>query len=407
MKSQIFLIGFLVLLSATTAAPTAERSARKEPDASAVKPTGQQERNRRQNWRGKQRNIVEPTPSERRFLNITLADVERRTIKSTVEANGIFAAIPSHVAKIGPVISGRASEVLVDLGDWVEAGQPMAKLVSVQIGDAVSAFYKAVAELELAKIEFERYEMLISQDIGARKDLLTAEANYKIAQAGLNACEKALHALGFTEQNVDEIKNTHIVNAELLLRAPIAGRVVDRNVTVGERIGEDSTLFVIMDLRRLYVDAEIYERDISRVRRDQPTEIAAISLPEKIVSGKVILVEDIVDPETRTIKVRTEIDNVDGSFKVGMFAHVKIFTGSGGSVLCTPSEAVLEENGFCFVFVPHNGDFKLVPVVTGSRDGAYVEIVEGLSEGEKVVVGGNYGLYTILRQSTQAGGTSR
>lgn len=343
--------------------------------------------------------LVSLTPEEKRFLKISCMAVQQKVINDNVEANGVFTALPDKVAKVGPVISGRVSELLVGLGDWVDAGQPLAKLVSVDIGQAVSDYYKSVAELELAKINYERYERLIQQNIGARKDLLTAEADFKIAQTNLNAAEKTLHAFGFTEEDLEEIKSAHVINAELLLRAPISGRIVERNVTVGERVGEDSTLFTIMDLHRLFADAQIYERDICKLRIGQKTEITVNALPGRIFTGEVIYIGQRIDPETRTLAVRTAIENPKEELKEGMFARVKIFTGSNGMVLCVPIGAVLEDRGQSFVFVSNGDAFRLVDVSTGSRDDAWVQIEGGIVEGDQVVVSGNYGLYSKFKQA--------
>ena len=349
--------------------------------------------------------IVRPTQAERNYLQITLERAQMLSISSSVEANGVISAMPDRVAKVGPVISGRISEVLVSLGDWVEAGQPMAKLVSVEIGSAVSEYYKAVAELELAQVEYDRYERLISQEIGARKDLIAAEATLKIAQAGLNASEKTLHALGFTEEDITDIKNSHVVNVELMIRAPIAGSVVERNVTVGERVGEDSTLFLLMDLRRLNVDAQLYERDINLVSKGQKTEISVNALPGLTHEGSVIFVGQTLDPETRTLLVRTAIDNPNGALRTGMFARVKIITGSDKPVLCVPQAAVLEDRGESFIFIPDGDSYKMIQVTTGCRDADWVEIADGLSEGDEVVVGGSYGLYSMYKQGSVQTGT--
>jgi cobalt-zinc-cadmium efflux system membrane fusion protein len=289
---------------------------------------------------------------------------------------------------------------MVSLGDWVEAGEPMAKLVSVEIGQAVSDYYKSVAECELAKVNYERYQRLISQNIGARKDLIAAEAEFKIAEANLNACEKALHALGFTEEDVLTIKETHTINAELLIRAPISGSVVERDVTVGEQAGEDSTLFTVMDLRRLYVDAQIYEQDIGRVSLGRRTETTVNAVPGRRLEGTVVYIGQKIDEATRTLALRTEIENPGGALKAGMFARVKIFAGNDGPILCIPARAILEEKGKSFVFVPDGDAYRLVPVTVGVGDGLWIEIREGLNEGDQVVTDGNYGLYSMLKQSS-------
>jgi len=184
------------------------------------------------------------------------------------------------------------------------------------------------------------------------------------------------------------------------LRAPIPGSVVERDVTIGERVSEDSTLFTIMDLRRLYVDAQLYERDIARVKKGQRTEVTVSALPDMRFEGSVVYIGQTIDPSTRTLMVRTLIDNPRGELRIGMFARVKIFTGNGKTALCVPLDSVLEEQGESFVFVPAGDSYRLVAVKTGARDGHWVEIIGGLAEGDVVVAKGSYGLYSMLRQSS-------
>jgi len=344
--------------------------------------------------------FVNLDPEQGRYLDIETATAARHTISTAVEATGTLSPCPDLVARVGPVISGRVSEVLARLGDRVSAGQPLAKLVSVEIGDAVSTYYKAVAELELARINFERYERLISRDIGARKDLLTAEADFKIAEAGCNAAEKTLHAFGFTEADVEQIEATHQINAELLLRSPIDGTVVERNATVGERVGDDSTLFTVMDLGRMFVDAQVFERDVAGLQRGQRIEVSVNALPGRTFDGELIHVSQRIDPETRTLAVRTALANPDGTLKVGMYATVRIFTGTDEPVLCVPAAAVIEDGGESWVFVPDGDGYSLVPVSTGAGDGELVQITAGLDEGQAVVTTGSYGLYASLRQGS-------
>jgi len=344
--------------------------------------------------------LVTIAAEQQAYLEVATAPATRHELGSGVEAGGLLAPRPDRVAKVGPVISGRVSEVLVKLGDRVRAGQPLAKLVSVEIGEAVSEYYKARAEEELARINHERYERLISRDIGARKDLLAAEADHKIAQASRNAAEKTLHAFGFTEADVALIEETHTINAELLLRSPIGGRVVERNATVGERVGDDTTLFTVMDLGRLYVDAQVFERDVARLRKGQRTEVTVSALSGSVFNGEVIHISQQIDPDTRTLAVRTAIDNPGETLKVGMFATVRIFTGQEAPALSVPAAAVIEDHGESFVFVPEGEGYRLTPVQTGFQDETLVEITGGIVEGQDIVVKGSYGLYATLKQAS-------
>ena len=341
---------------------------------------------------------VELSAQERNLMDIAFQPAVRGALSETIIRDGKVSPHQDRVAKVGPVIPGRVKEILVKLGDWVEEGRPMAKLVSSEVGQALSDYYKSIQELELAQANLDRYRRLIEQDIGARKDLLAAEAEQKIALASVNASEKTLHALGFTEDDVTEIRETHKINAELLLRAPIAGEVVERLVTIGERVGEDATLFTIMDLRKVYVDAQIYERDVHRVQKGQRVEVSVGALPGRVFNGSVSYISPLLDPESRTLTVRTEIANPEKILKQGMLAVVKISTGSNGDTLCIPADAVVEEAGSSYVFTTQGENFRLIPVTIGETDQDYTEIVEGLEEGDEVVTKGTYELYSKFKR---------
>ncbi len=343
-------------------------------------------------------NTVALTAQERSYLDLTLCPVGRGTIEGMITRDGIISVHQDKVARVGPVIPGRVSEMIVGMGDWVEAGQPMARLMSAEVGRALSDFYTAMAELELARVNHERYQRLISQEIGARRDLLAAEAALEIARANVSAAESALHALGFTGEDIGELRATQRTSSEFILRAPIAGRVVERNVTIGERVGEDSTLFTIMDLRSVYIDAQVFEEDIHRVRLDQRVEVSLAALPGRRFEGSVIYLSQRLNPETRTLIVRAEIANPAEELREGLFARVHIFVGSDDQTLCVPTEALVEDRGMSYVFVPSGDGFRVVRVTTGERNSNWTEILEGLREGNQVVTEGNYELYSKFRR---------
>jgi cobalt-zinc-cadmium efflux system membrane fusion protein len=376
--------------------------------SSAEASVQQQQRKRtRNNARLRTQLLPALSSRERANIDIQLAEVKRQSIRRSIAANGVLRVPPDKVASIGPVVSGRISEVLASLGDWVDKGQAVAKLVSVEISDAVSEYYKAVEELELARLEYERYQRLISQDIGAKKDLYQAETAYKIAQTNLNAAEKSLHALGFTEENVTQFKETHTINAELAIRSPIQGRITERDITVGQRVSDESNLFVVMDIRKLNVDAQVYERDISSLQIGQDTLVKVNSLTGVQISSKLTYIGQSIDESTRTLTIRAVINNTNERLKVGMFCNVTVFTGSEEPMLCVPISAVLEDKNSSYVFIERNGEYELREVITGCSDGSLVEIVDGLSEGDQAVIAGNYTLFSIIKQEGSSLSISR
>lgn len=354
------------------------------------------------NAKGQAKAVVAKNSLEDKNIIIKITKLEKHSLREELVTNGVLSAVQEKVAKVGPVISGRVSEVMVKQGEYVNEGQPLAKMVSVEIGRAVADFYKTIAEMELAETNYQRYKNLQERKIGARKDLLTAEAEYRIAGTNLNSAEKVLHALGFNEEEVTNIKESHMVNVELLVRAPISGIVVEKDVMIGQRVGEESNLFTIMDINQLNVDLNVFEKDIHKIKVGQNTEVRVNAFPEKIYPGKVIYIGSEINPESRTMLVRTRIINENNILKVGMFAKVTINTGTEKPVACLPANSILQEQGENYVFLQKEGDYEMVKVCTGKRCNGRVEILSGIDLADKVVLEGNYSLYSMLKQNSGA-----
>ena len=347
--------------------------------------------------------LVENDSLKGKNIDITFTCLEERVINEEIELNGVLAAIQEKVAKVGPVISGRISEVLVKRGDYVKEGQPLAKMVSVEIGQAVAEYYKSIAEMELAETNYKRYKNLQSRNIGAKKDLLAAEAEFRIAETTLNSAEKVLHALGFNESDVEKIRKTHMVNVELFIRAPISGVVTEKDAMIGQRVGDDSNLFTIMDISQLNVDVQVFEKDIHKIAVGQITNVIVNAFPGSSFEGKITYIGSTVDPDTRTMLVRTRIKNSDSKLKVGMFATVKINTGKTEPVACLPAKSILEEKGKHYVFKKHNNGFQMVSIQAGRRCNGRVEVKSGVALSDEIVLKGNYSLYSMLKQKSGAG----
>ena len=179
-------------------------------------------------------------------------------------------------------------------------------------------------------------------------------------------------------------------------KSPIDGIVVERNASLGATVGTDANLFKIIDISRVWVDANVFEKDLERVRNGQEVKLMTTAFPGTAFSGRVILISTVVDPETRTVKVRTEVPNPDGRLKPDMFANVQIVTDLNRSAISIPQAAVLDDGGKSVVFVAENGEYKKRQVTEGIKGNDRVEIIDGLKAGDKVVIKGNY---LLLQQS--------
>lgn len=342
------------------------------------------------------RGFLELAPEEVQRLGIVTAKAGSRSVQALHSAVGKVLAPPPRMAKVSYPFPARISAIHAQLGDWVEQGQPVLTLESEEVGRACSEFYKARADLELARRNYEREERLAGRGVGARKNLLAAGAALKVAEAALDAAEKKLHVLGFSEDDVRLLAETHQVNPQIRILAPIRGRVIEQKAILGAIVEPTAELMTIMDPTWLWVEAEVFEQDIARVRVGQPVEVTVLAYPGEIFRGKVTYLGEAINPETRTLSVRTEVENREFKLKPGMFAEVRILLGSRQRAVMVPEEAVLGDGDRDIVFVNAGGRYVPRAVRVGGRQQGYCAIAEGLQEGEEVVVKNAYLLKSKL-----------
>ncbi len=322
------------------------------------------------------------------------------------------------MANIGPVHEGRLVRLYAGQGSNVRKGQKLADLESADIDQAEADYLKALADSEnarrtsLAEVKFaqatyDRIKMLYEKTITAGKNLQAAEHDLELAKASaassvagakaaLTAAHRHLLILGLKESDINALASKPALAAVFSLTAPIAGIVIERNGTIGATVGSDANVFKIIDISRVWIDANVFEKDLERVKRGQAVKVSVPAFPGSSFSGRVILVSSVVDPETRSVKVRTEVPNPDGRLKPDMFANVQIITDLHRTAISIPQSAVLNDGGKTVVFVADGSGYAKRGVNVGIQGNDRVEIIEGLQAGDKVVVKGNY---LLLQQS--------
>jgi cobalt-zinc-cadmium efflux system membrane fusion protein len=340
--------------------------------------------------------VVELSKEEEGAVDIQTVQASFKPLQSQLQALGKVFAHPQKKAIVSYPFSARIAEIHVILGDWVNPGQKLVTLQSEEVGSAKSEFYKAMADYELAKVNHERQKRLYDRGVGAQKDFLSSEAEYKVAEANLNAAEKKLHVLGFSEEQVKSIAETHQINPIITLYAPIRGKIIEHNAILGAMVDQETEILTIMDPSVVCIHADIYERDIAKIRIGQEVEATVPAYPGETFKGKISFIGDVLNEETRTITVRSDVENREYKLKPGMFADIEIFLNHQRDVLVLPLEAVLDEGDDNIVFLKVDGKYIPRIIKTGIRNGGFVEILGGIEEGAEVVTIGNFQLKSKL-----------
>lgn len=340
--------------------------------------------------------VVELSSEEEKAVDIETVKATFRPMRSHLQALGKVFAHPMRKAIVSYPFSARIAEIHVIIGDWVKSGQRLVILQSEEVGTAKSDFYKAMADYELAKVNYERQKRLFDRGVGAQKDSLASETDFKVAEANLNAAEKKLHVLGFTEEQVKSIAETHQINPIISLYAPISGKIIENKAVLGAMVDQETEILTILDPSLLCIHAEIYERDIAKIRIGQQVEASVPAYPSETFKGKISYISDVLNEDTRTITVRSEVENREYKLKPGMFADIKIFLNHQAQALVLPAGAILDEKDEKIVFLKIGGKYLPQIVEVGTRDANYVEILAGIQEGDEVVTKGNYQLKSKL-----------
>ncbi|MBO9642928.1 MAG: efflux RND transporter periplasmic adaptor subunit [Pseudacidovorax sp.] len=312
---------------------------------------------------------------------LVVAAVVPQPFAPLLEAPGTIEAAPERLVKIVPPLAGRIVRLHHQLGDAVKAGDPLVTLDSPDLGAAYRDDAKAQAALLQARQDFERQQTLNQADIAAAKDLQAARQTLTAAESDARAARERLAQLGAP---VDAASRR-----EYVLRAPIAGRVVDMSGALGGYWNDTTaSLMTVADLSTVWLAASVPEKDIAALSVGQAVHIALDAYPGRQFEGKARYIGDLVDADTRTVRVRVAIDNRERLFKPGMYAHATL-EGPSQPALLIPATAVLQSGLATRVFVeqaPFQYESRLV--VLGRSADDKVEVVSGLKAGERIVVQG-------------------
>jgi cobalt-zinc-cadmium efflux system membrane fusion protein len=345
---------------------------------------------------------------------VRTAAAAERVVTEALALPGEIRHDERRLAHVTPVVDGVVRAVHVDLMDAVTAGQPLLTLESAALGDAGGEWREARALRRLHQQNHRRAKALRERRILSEKEFLAARADLEQAEIRAQVARSKLLRLGLHEEDVAALAAGGPLG-RLVVRAPIAGRVLDLRAVPGAVVGPGESVLLVGDLRQLWLWASVYERDLAAVLAaveggGASAEVSVDAFPGRTFRGTVDVVGGAVSAQTRTVPLRIVLPNPDELLRPGMFATARLVAGAPAPTLAVPAEAVLTDEGRDFVFVRHGSEadgaaqFVRRPVVRGREDRGWVAVRGELGAGQEVVTAGAFLLKSdVLREKMGAG----
>lgn len=306
-----------------------------------------------------------------------------RDFPATVQPN------QNELAEVTALVRGRVVEVYVDVGQDVEKGARLALLHSSELSLAQAAYLKASAKLVEAKRAYERARDLHKDGAVSLAEVQRREAEMLSSRSEVNEARTRLELLGTRQGEIARLDRDHKIKSSIPIPAPFAGRVIARNITRGEVVETTDKLFVLADLSEVWVIANVPEKDVRFIKASHKVEVHLAAYPHEVFHGTITYVGDVLDPATRTMKLRVTVPNPEGKLKPEMFATVRVHADPDTRSLAIPAAAVQLEKNSPLVFVQTEpGVFEARPVKLGEESGDFVKVLDGVHEGDHLVIKG-------------------
>jgi cobalt-zinc-cadmium efflux system membrane fusion protein len=337
-----------------------------------------------------------PTPEQ--WGNLSFAEIRDRDFAAASVTDGQVATNDDHTTQVFSPLTGRVITAIAKAGDTVRAGSPLFTVQATEFVQGQADLVTAVAQLRVAKAVAARQEALLKVEGAAVKDVQQAQADLANAREGLEAAREKLRILGKSNAEIAELEQEadgKTMKGVATVSSPIAGVVTQRAVGVGQNVaslsngGGGSPAYVVSDLRTVWLVANVREDDAGVLHRGAQIIARVPALPGRVFRGRINFVSPSVDPNTRRIAVRAEIANPDLALRPQMFADMTVSTGAAAVAPAAPEQAVVYEGDTARVWVARpDKTLELRNITTGRTQGGYVEVIKGLSTGERVVTVG-------------------
>ena len=340
----------------------------------------------------KKKNPNEVTASSEILDQIKFEPAKITPIKKTLDIPGSIEVKQNLLARIGSPVQGRIIEIKGELGKTVKQGDVLAVINSTELAKQQLAYIKSVQMVELKTKSYERAVLLFDADVVSEAQKLERKTELSAAKADMEASKDQLSVMGMTVEDIEAIQSETQIDATTNIVAKIDGKIIKKNVNVGQVVDPTEDIFTIAMLNEVWGVAQVPERQIGFLKEGDELLIDVPAYESKFVEGKITYLGDIVDPVTRTVTIRTEIDNAHGLLKPDMLITMKV-SGKKIEKVGVPINAIVSIDDIPNIFVKTGENkFLMRPVTLGIKNKDAVHIDDGLLEGEEVVIDGAFHL---------------
>ena len=330
--------------------------------------------------------------NESLLAQIKISEVAQSDVSDILRVAGQIDFDEQALTRIGASVTGRVTQINAQLGNEVKKGDTLALINSSELSNSQLAYLKARSEKEFHRRTVQRAKTLFEADVISAAELQRRESEYEVASAQTRAAQDQLRVLGVNLKAMEELATTGAIDSVASVMATIKGVVVERKVTTGQVVQPADVLFTVADLSRVWAVAQVPEQQVAQVKVGQSVRIEVPALENEKLIGKLIYVGQTVNPESRTVLVRTELDNTSGRLKPSMLASMLIESTPTKRVV-VPITAIVREQDADYVFIEEKpGSFRLKPVRLSSEHNGQRVVLDGLSQGMRIVSDGAFHL---------------
>jgi cobalt-zinc-cadmium efflux system membrane fusion protein len=333
-----------------------------------------------QSCNGEKKQVVEETHKyvipDSLMRTLQLDTVKTIPLVNSITFTGIVDFDQDNQVNIFPLVSGNATDIKVQLGDYVTAGQALATIKSSEMATYSNNLIVAETNLTTMKRQLTATKDQFASGLASEVDVTVAQTNYDQAAAQLDMAKRILKINGDNKQG------------EWVARAPVSGFIVQKNITNAMSIRSDNgnNIFTISDLKNVWVWANVYESNVGNIHQGDEVSVTTISYPGRVFKGKVDKILNALDPTTKVMKVRIVISNEKYELKPQMFASIIIANPENRSAISVSSKALIYDNSRYYVLVYNgHGDASITPVEVLNSAGDKTYLKSGVKDGDRVI----------------------